>query len=64
VNLFENLTKDEEWWLGYKLGFPFECLCLCYELLVRDGRIVLNFVKGDEDRKKLEVLLHEDCVMA
>ena len=116
VNLFENLTKAEEWWLGYKLGFPFEWSCSCYEPLVKDGRIMLceecrstmlsrlaakiagvpdprlfykrgiryeleeskvegmqrivvdnvlqkiNFIKGDEDRKKLEVLLHEDCV--
>jgi len=41
VNLFENLTKAEEWWLGYRLGFPFEWTCSCDEPKVEDGRIVL-----------------------
>jgi len=41
VNLFENLTKAEEWWLGYRLGFPFEWTCSCDEPIVKDGKIEL-----------------------
>jgi queuosine biosynthesis protein QueC len=41
VNLFENLTKAEEWWLGYRLGFPFEWTCSCDEPRVENGKIVL-----------------------
>ena len=116
VNLFENLTKAEEWLLGYRLGFPFEWTCSCDEPQVVDGRIMLceecgstmlskwaakiagvpdprlfyrkggaseleecrvegvqsvnindvlrkvKFVKGEEDRKKLEALVYEGGV--
>jgi hypothetical protein len=41
VSLFENLTKAEEWCLGYRLGFPFEWTCSCDEPKVEDDRIVL-----------------------
>jgi queuosine biosynthesis protein QueC len=41
ISVLENITKTEEWFLGDKLGFPFECTVSCDYPILKDGDLYL-----------------------